>query len=172
MPSYRVTPDEMPGLFREREATRYQRLVKAVRDEVLTSGPAIATQLTRQRTARLRAPINTGQYIRAWQAKPLGDGAVLFNDNPVASIIERGRRPGSRMPPIDKIAEWLEQKMRGQVKNRRDRAKQARGLAFVVARAIAKRGLPAHRIMARTKRLLDPLVRKAVEWAMSGQTER
>jgi hypothetical protein len=148
---------------------RYRRVLAAVRREVLTAGPALAATITRQGTQRRPAPVNLGTYIRGWQAKEIDEGAVLFNDAPHAAIIEHGRRPGSRMPPVRVIAEWLEQKMRGSVKGRKSRLQQASRLAFVVARAIGRRGLPAHRIMARTKRKLDPIVRRAVEAALAGQ---
>jgi hypothetical protein len=166
--TYKVTPEQLPGLFRENERARYKRVVKAVQDTVMTSGVTTAVLLTRAGTARRPAPINVGSYIRAWQAKHLDNGAVLFNDAPHAIFVERGRRPGARMPPKAVIAEWLDQKMRGRIRARGKRLQEAARLAFVVARAIGKRGLPAHRIMARTKRKLDPMVRKAVEAALAG----
>jgi len=162
MPTYKITPDKLPILFRERAAVRYQNVVKAIQNTVESVGPGLAVEQTQRGTARLRPPINNSHYLQGWKAAKLDNGAVLFNDTPYAAVIEHGRRPGSKQPPLAPIAEWLEQKLRGKVKNRKKRLAQARSLAFVVARAIGRRGLPAHRVMARTRRKLNPLVQRAV----------
>lgn len=165
MPTYRVTPDELPLLFRERLEARRQRVITAIQETVLTEGPRIAVAKT-QALGRY-APINLHHYLDGWQAKKLDNGAVLFNDTPYAAVIERGRRPGSRMPPKKAIAEWLEQKLRGRIKNRKKRLAEASSLAYVVARAIGRRGLPAKRILRKTKRKLNPMVRRAVREALA-----
>jgi hypothetical protein len=164
VPSYTVTPEKFPAFFRERQVERYKRVVKAIRDTVILHGPEIAVHHTQ--ALGKYAPINLGNYLRGWQAKDTEDGAVLFNDVPYADIIESGRRPNRRMPPTRVIEEWLEQKLRGRVKNRGKRRAQAKSLAFVVARAIGKRGLPGKHIMRKTKRQLDPMVRRAVREAL------
>lgn len=168
MPVYKVNPGDLPAHFLAEHQRRIAAVVRAVQQTVETAGPALAQEELRKGTARKRVPINTGEYARAWQAKKIDQGAILFNDAPYASIIELGRRPGSRPPPSDVIFKWLEQKLRGRVKNRRDRVKEAKGLAFVIARAIGKRGLPPHRVMARTRRRLDKLVQDAVSRALVG----
>jgi hypothetical protein len=168
MPTYKVEPANLAQrIFTDNEA-RVKRVVRAIQQTVETAGPAIAQEELRRASARRSAPINTGEYARSWQARRLGNGAVLFNDAPYASIIELGRRPGSKAPPTSVIMKWLEQKLRGSVKNRKSREAQARGLAFVIARAIGKRGLPAHRVMARTRLRLNRIVRDAVDQAMRG----
>jgi hypothetical protein len=166
MPSYRVTPERFPILFREREQARAARVVKAIQETVLVEGPAIAVQQTQ--ALGKYAPINTSNYLRGWKAEKLDNGAIVFNDTPYASVIEHGRRRGARMPPTKVIAEWLEQKMRGRVRNRAKRLRMAKSMAFVVARAIGRRGLPAKNIMKKTRRKLDPMVKKAVREALEG----
>lgn len=56
-----------------------------------------------------------------------------------AEAIEYGRTPGSAMPPVDEIARWVW--LKGpQIGLQFDTEEQARGLAFVIARNIARRG--------------------------------
>lgn len=165
MPTFTVTPDRLPSLFRERHAERYARVVRAVQDTVMVNGPGLAVRQTQAGSARLRPPINLANYLRGWQAAKLSNGAVLYNDTVYAGIIERGRRPG-KMPPKEAIRQWLEQKLRGRMRNRGRRQAEAARLAFVVARAIGRRGLPAHRILAKTKLKLTPQVQRAVREAM------
>jgi hypothetical protein len=59
--------------------------------------------------------------------------------SPLAHVVvmERGRRPGAAMPPLAPIRRWLE------------RHGMDGGLAFVVARNIARKGMPAHRMFER-----------------------
>jgi bacteriophage HK97-gp10 putative tail-component len=171
MPVIKLSAGDLPQHFLREHERRVAEVVKAVQQAVETAGPGIAQEELRKATARRSAPINTGEYARSWQAKKLDNGAVIFNDAPYAAIIENGRRPGSRPPPSDVIFKWLEQKLRGQVKNRRDRVKAAKGMAFVIARAIGKRGLPAHRVMARTRVRLNRLVQAEVAGVLSSMRD-
>lgn len=82
---------------------------------------------------------NIGVYWRGWRAGPTSRGAVIYNDVPYAPIIELGRRPG-RMPPRKAIAPWLKRKLHLS-------DKEAEGMAFVVARAIGKRGLEGRHVL-------------------------
>ena len=52
-------------------------------------------------------------------------------------VLEMGRRPGSRQPPLAPIRRWLE------------RHGMDGGLAFVVARNIGKRGMKPHHMFAK-----------------------
>ncbi len=51
-----------------------------------------------------------------------------------AVVIEYGRKPGKKMPPIGPIELWAR------------RVLGESGLGFVIARAIGRRGLPAHHL--------------------------
>ena len=95
--------------------------------------------------------VDTGDYKRRWRTSPLPNGVEVFNDAPEAGVIELGRRPGSRPPPSSVLQPWVRRKL-----GLSDA--QAKGVAFVVARAIGRRGLRARRVMARAL----PAMRKAV----------
>ena len=72
---------------------------------------------------------------------------------PQAPVIEFGRRAGARMPPPDLIEEWAH-------RHGMD------GAGFVIARAIARRGLPAHHILEKTARNGAPKVVELFEKAL------
>lgn len=71
-----------------------------------------------------------------------------------AGFVERGRKPGSKPPPVDALLTWVERHLQPHVlavsiKTRRatkvmigdQKTKAIRGVAFLVARAIGKRGI-------------------------------
>lgn len=85
--------------------------------------------------------VNTGHFRMAWKATPLEDGAYLFNDAPYAGVIESGRRPGGRMPPSAAIARWAQRRLGLSEAD-------AKAAAFLIARAIARRGLRGRQILS------------------------
>ena len=62
---------------------------------------------------------------------------VLANDYGV--FVNNGRRAGTRVPPIDIIRQWMATRGIG---SDLQRESQRRGLAFIIARSIAHRGIP------------------------------
>lgn len=187
MPVISVTPERLAGQLEHDYKAMLKRVVRAVQVEVHTSGLAIVDD----EVARARPlPVDRGTYRRSWQVAEHPDGASLFNDSPYASIIENGRRPGSKMPPVDLIYKWVKRKHIGEMhgprqatgkarfngrgveartkklQNQRLTERQQRGIAFVIARAIGKRGQKGHFILAKTREFLDVKVAKAIERAM------
>lgn len=79
--------------------------------------------------------VDTGRYLISWKSEATALGARVFNAAPYSAVIELGRRAGATMPPPQVIAKWL-QRARGLSR------KEAEAAAFVVARAIGKRGIP------------------------------
>lgn len=86
------------------------------------------------------APRATGKYLRGWSYRRSSKGAVVFNSTGHASFVERGRRRGSRMPPVAAIAAWMRAKGMD----------EDAGRAYAIARAIAKRGIRARPVLARS----------------------
>ena len=60
--------------------------------------------------------VDRGQFKRSWIAARTFDGAELRNDAPYAGVIEYGRRPGKPGPPLAPIYEWVQRKLRGNIK--------------------------------------------------------
>ena len=102
--------------------------------------------------------VNYRNYLRSWKAERIDNGATIYNEAPYAGIIEDGRRPGAKAPPREAIARWVQRKLRVT-------AKEAKSVAFVIARSIKARGLLPRRVMANaipelTKAILDDVDRE------------
>ena len=116
-------------------------------------GLLVAAMRGRTRAVTLsarRRKVDTGRFRNSWKAERIAQGAVLLNSAPYAAVIEGGRRPGARMPPLGPIEAWARRK----------------GIdipAFVIARAIARRGIPGAFILRDTL----PVVQKAVKREVS-----
>lgn len=161
-------------------------MVGAIRVAVKLHGPRIAQALV---SAEGRGVVDRGTYRRSFKAADVEGGAVLYNFAPHASIIERGRRPGQKMPPVNLIQEWVRRhnlgssfvgpvqravRVRSQlggkarsVGGRKGAVEaQQRQIAWLIARAIARRGMPAHHILDRTVEQLTPIVEKKIAEAL------
>lgn len=92
--------------------------------------------------AREEKVMDTGEYMRAWSAAELPEGAVLYNGRPYAPVIELGRRAGARMPPVAPLAAWVHRKLRPEGGPAAEAA-----IALAIARKIKARGIPGKLIM-------------------------
>jgi hypothetical protein len=84
--------------------------------------------------------VNYGVFKRSWRSQKTSYGGVVYNLSPYADIIERGRRAGSRFPPLRIIAQWAQRRL-GLSRQEAERA------AYPIARAIAQRGLIGRKIL-------------------------
>lgn len=87
---------------------------------------------------------DTGRYIRGWQMKETADASAaggrrfeIYNDTPYAAVIEHGRRPGAKRPPIAPIQAWAGRKL----------GDSSRSTAFVIARAIGRKGIKGKQVV-------------------------
>lgn len=127
-----------------------------------------------------KMPVDTGFYRQSWKAERLpGGGAILFSDAPYAAVIEHGRRVGQRPPPVNVIAAWVRRKMGRRLKREirrryagqrlaagdREAAieREIQSTAFVIARAIGRRGLPPQWVMARALPSVRRLFQESVQ---------
>jgi hypothetical protein len=88
-------------------------------------------------------PVDLGFARQSWQVQIDRPSPVLVQGSVYSNLdympyIEEGRRPGSRPPPSSALYDWVARKLG-------IAAKDIAGVAFVVARAIGQRGLPALR---------------------------
>lgn len=83
--------------------------------------------------------VNTGDFLRRWKAERLADGARTYNVSSYGPVIEHGRRAPKKPPPKEVIVRWIQRRL-GKTED------EARSLAFVVARAIGRRGLKGRKI--------------------------
>jgi len=110
MPWREIRADEFEGfLLRQlQEDTETARLVAL---ETAQRGLYRAVKGTNSAGA-----VDRGQFKRSWVAAPTPDGAELRNNAPYAGVIEYGRRPGRPGPPLAPIYEWVQRKLRGNIK--------------------------------------------------------
>jgi hypothetical protein len=110
------------------------------------SGALRAVPIIQRATMKAKA-VNTGAFMRGWRARRHKLGAEVYNTAPHAAYVEEGRKPGARMPPPDVIAKWSK---RVKIKLGRGKARISReSLGFLIARAIAKRGIKAKNVRKR-----------------------
>lgn len=107
---------------------------------------------TRTIRGKRRRRVSTGNLKNSlrYKLKRKNDGAnVVFDAKGSASkywdVIERGRRPNKKPPPIDAIMDWIKKKpIRLQGKGGgfiKSTPQAQRAAAYLIARAIGKRGI-------------------------------
>ena len=84
--------------------------------------------------------VDTGGYKLRWRFRLTKTGGAVYNDHPAADVIERGRRPGSRPPPVNAIKQWAKRRI-GLSEAEAEKAK------WPISMAIAKRGLVGRRVL-------------------------
>lgn len=175
---------------------RYQDGVKSVRTCIHQRARDVVRQATNETSPRV--PFDRGEYLRSWRVIDIPNGVRLFSTSLYASVIERGRRPGT-WPPIGPLIGWvhrhnmvdqsklgaegqmrwaraakttLEFLARSKVKARKftseARSRQERSIAFAIAAAIYKRGLPAKLVLERASVRIIAMVEVAFAQAIVG----
>lgn len=113
MTSHTYTVDGLDGLgatlgkvLRE----QLQRDVKVIKTkvalEVMERSKGEALRLTNK-----MGLVDRGLYKHGFATQVMPNGADLYNDNPVAGVIELGRRPNRPGPPFAPIREWVARKL-------------------------------------------------------------
>jgi hypothetical protein len=114
-----------------------------------------------ERSAKQYAPVDMGLLRASIRSEidPDGLGATIGpRDTIVARVMEYGRRPGARMPPVSALIPWV--RRHGWVRRSRSKATYngvsiaqasydsgVRQAAFLLARSIARKGIRPRRYM-------------------------
>lgn len=161
----------------KKDANLVREAVEVIRTTVKLYGPRAVQE---EISGMTRAPVDRGTYRRSFRFDDVERGARAYNFAPYAAIIEEGRRPGQRMPPLAAIIEWVKRKGIGRAYGPNQAGKRrvskalsdsaARGIAYVIARAIAKRGVPAHHILEAASVEIDREVRAAIDEFLQGRS--
>lgn len=164
----------------ERELAKDAQLpklaVEAIRTAVKLEGPRLVQE---QIEAVSPQPVDRGTYRRSFRFQNIPGGATAYNYASYAPVIEAGRRPGAKGPPLQAIIDWVKRKGLGiqfgpKQKGKRGPARRltdaaARGIAYTIARAIKRRGLPAHWVLDRAAYHIDVKVREAIQRVLDGR---
>lgn len=140
-----IPPGQL-GNFEDKLGTRLESIKR--RSALSAAQRGVVLMQTRTRAAPPANPsgvgsggaVNTANYLRRWKAVRTGEGAAVFNSAMYAGVIELGRRKGAAMPPIEQIARWAQRRLGMKYDD-------AKKIAFVIARSIARRGLRGRFIM-------------------------
>lgn len=113
---------------------------------------------------RTQVSFDTGAMRRSWRSDVVGLRLLVVNDRPYSVVVDEGRRAGARMPPPAALEPWVRRKM----KVPRDRV---RGAAFMLARAIKRRGIKGKHIVAGAKLgdIVDQELARAAGAALRGR---
>jgi len=123
----------------------------------------LATETSRKKK------VNLGTLKKRWKtvvhADPMLVGrqsAHVTNDAPYAAVIERGRRPGGRMPPVKELIPWVKRKLRpgAQPPGAKRRKSKARRRAERAAKVIARRSRKVAKVTRRKARRMGAAASK------------
>lgn len=130
--------------------------------------------------AKAKAPKFTGHLANHITVSPpsprIAGGTIHFvstvqtNSPPYDIVMEEGRRPGQRQPPIDKIERWVALKVRrgefalpGKVRSKETQRSRIRRAAYLVAQSIAAKGTTARHYMRGARRSAEIFLAVRIE---------
>jgi len=134
-----------------------------IQKSILLLENAVKTNIAQGRPGGHGGAVATGTLLGAvfsemmgTPVNPYGIVAVSPPADRYGLVVEEGRRPGQKMPPPEALILWVRRKFRDAIsvtatvlgkggQPRRSKKKAAateRGLAFVIARSIGKKGFP------------------------------
>jgi hypothetical protein len=103
--------------------TNREGALKALRETARFGVTAVSMSI-----ARLKI-VDTGQYLRSFRSVDTKDGAEVTSSEAYAPVIELGRKPGSKPPPLREIEEWLARKLQRPRKPRKKKPKKPKTAA-------------------------------------------
>ena len=127
------------GKFEAALGRELKQIIKQNDEKLAKEGVKILRRMTRAaRPANPSGvggpPIFSGRFFRGWKVVRKGQLIMTTTEAPYASVIESGRRRGRPQPPTDALVPWV-------IRRLGVSARRARSVAFLVARAIRRRGL-------------------------------
>jgi hypothetical protein len=128
-----------------------------------------ALQLLESQVAA-RTPKNTGQLRQSITHQILSPfpnlvGQVMSPDVPKAFVMEEGRRPGAKFPPVDAIKLWVVRKLGIP-------PEEADGVAFVIARSIARKGIEGRHMFQEGLEVSEPHINQLFNEAIARSVQR
>jgi hypothetical protein len=165
VPTKTIDIKDVPRAMGKLKDETRKAAIKGLQSAAMRALQKIRTEVI---TSRQPPPVDRGIYRAAWKVESLaGEGALIYNDELVAILIEYGVRaenvkPGAAM--IQALGEWAMRK--GLAADE----KEARGVAFAIANAGKRRGFfnrggtPGFGILDETvAKLLPNLIKEEVE---------
>ena len=171
----RVAMAELPGVWEKRSQEQRRSVVLMLHEAALLGLHRIQESIA---ATVPFPPVDKGFYQASHHVARDADGATVYTDCPYAAEIEYGARP--HWPPSGPIYQWAYRKFRVSLQSewrgaggkrktgltsREFREREARSIAFLVCRAISRRGMKPRLVYAHAlpgmqmdvRRLLDRL---------------
>lgn len=129
---------------------------------------ADAKQNLRNNRSNVTGQLSASGRVQTVEGDPDAVDAGFFSQDTrggYAFFVEYGRRAG-KFPPVDEIVQWVRKKLRIR------EPKAAKGIGFVIARKIAKKGTTPHPFFGPAVEKNKKAVRDAIAEAVSKETER
>lgn len=107
--------------------------------------------------ARNSIALKVAEEMRGMKAVHTG---IVFSELEHAQylhVLEEGRRPGARMPPHEPMEIWTRRHFPGKT------PEEILALTFLIRRAIARRGLPAHKMFETAFEKAGPMMNKVLK---------
>lgn len=150
--------------------TKWAKKLPASFEGAVARGLAVGGQravLLLQTATSVADAVDTGNYRRGWKyelsAKP--PGVRFFNSTPYSGIIEEGRRPGARQPPVKAIEPWVRRRLGVS-------GDEVRSVAFAVARAIGIKGTKGKFILKKNEPEIARILTAEVELSLQKELAR
>jgi hypothetical protein len=138
---------ELMKLYREMPPVLRKELKRAISN----------TARVMEGDAKKFSPVDMGRLRSSIRTEMDADGMGAWvgpSLPPIDIVMERGRKPGSRMPPVSALIGWVRRhnmvkytKGRGGTRVNRNYDRAVYGMAFVIAKSIARKGTRPHRYM-------------------------
>ncbi len=138
-----------------------QHLTRAMTQSVVALESAIKPLVPVFR-GRLRGSI--GSQVMQEVGSVVGKVGSTLKSEDYPAVMEFGRRPGAKMPPPSALERWVHLVLRVPNEN-------ARGVAYTVARSIARRGIKGRRFMARGYEASQGIIQQYFSDALTALTE-
>lgn len=140
------------------------REVTTAMEQSVTTLESAIKPLTPVFRGRLRGSI-ASQVIREGPGSIVGKVGSTLKDEDYPAVMEFGRRPGAKMPPPSALERWVHLVLGVPTS-------EARGAAFTVARAIARKGIKGRRFMQRGFEASKGKIKDYFDAALERITER
>lgn len=128
-----------------------------------------------QSEIRLEWPVGTGESRNRILVRKLSDGGYEVYAQPeyakyiddIDPDVEYVRRPGSKLPPLDNVAEWAKRKNIVGGSDYDSLPTDERGIVFLIARKIAKDGIKNLKIFYRTQEKYRDIIERDITKAIT-----
>jgi hypothetical protein len=185
---------DLAGFIRKMPKERHAAAVRAIRVTMRTRARVVFHEEIL--ATKPRPPFDRGEFDRSGKVIPIDDGARFFSSSPYASVINRGRRPGT-WPNITALMGWVKrhnlvekspekarawaaakstfmgflaaQRMSARKTMTDYTAASIKSIAWAIAAKIKRDGLPAKKVFDRTSARLVVELKAAVRAAFAGK---